>query len=32
MNQLLTPVRIGRYMAPNRLVMAPLTRNRAGSG
>jgi len=29
MNKLLTPVRIGRYMAPNRLVMAPMTRSRA---
>jgi N-ethylmaleimide reductase len=31
MSQLLTPVRIGRYMAPNRLVMAPMTRSRADS-
>lgn len=30
MSQLLTPVRIGRYIAPNRLVMAPMTRSRAG--
>jgi len=30
MNQLFTPVRIGRYIAPNRLVMAPMTRSRAG--
>jgi N-ethylmaleimide reductase len=29
MSQLLTPVRIGRYIAPNRLVMAPMTRSRA---
>ncbi|UUZ71161.1 alkene reductase [Polaromonas sp. P1(28)-8] len=29
MSQLFTPVRIGRYMAPNRLVMAPMTRSRA---
>lgn len=29
MTQLLTPVRIGRYIAPNRLVMAPMTRSRA---
>jgi N-ethylmaleimide reductase len=29
MNPLLTPVRIGRYIAPNRLVMAPMTRSRA---
>jgi N-ethylmaleimide reductase len=29
MNQLLTPVRIGRTLAPNRLVMAPMTRSRA---
>jgi N-ethylmaleimide reductase len=29
MAQLLTPVRIGRYIAPNRLVMAPMTRSRA---
>lgn len=30
MNQLLTPVRIGRYVVPNRLVMAPpMTRSRA---
>lgn len=31
MNKLLTPVRIGRYVAPNRLVMAPMTRSRADS-
>ncbi len=29
MSQLLTPVRIGRSVAPNRLVMAPMTRSRA---
>jgi N-ethylmaleimide reductase len=29
MTQLLTPVRIGRTLAPNRLVMAPMTRSRA---
>ncbi|MBI2749302.1 alkene reductase [Xenophilus azovorans] len=31
MSQLLTPVRIGRYVVPNRLVMAPMTRSRADS-
>lgn len=29
---LLSPVQLGRYQLPNRLVMAPLTRNRAGVG
>jgi N-ethylmaleimide reductase len=29
MSQLLTPARIGRTLAPNRLVMAPMTRSRA---
>jgi N-ethylmaleimide reductase len=29
MSQLFTPVRIGRYELPNRLVMAPMTRSRA---
>jgi N-ethylmaleimide reductase len=29
MKQLLTPVRIGRLVAPNRVVMAPMTRSRA---
>lgn len=29
MSQLFTPVRIGRSTAPNRLVMAPMTRSRA---
>src|ERR1700738_94813 len=28
-NQLFTPVRVGRYILPNRLVMAPMTRSRA---
>jgi len=28
---LLTPVQVGRYSLPNRLVMAPLTRNRASA-
>ena len=27
-----TPVQLGRYLLPNRIVMAPLTRNRAGEG
>lgn len=31
MNQLFTPVRIGRHTLPNRLVMAPMTRSRADS-
>lgn len=31
MSQLFTPVRIGRTLAPNRLVMAPMTRSRAGA-
>lgn len=31
MNSLFTPVRIGRYTLPNRLVMAPMTRSRAAS-
>lgn len=30
MGQLFTPVRIGRLTLPNRLVMAPMTRSRAG--
>ncbi|RZT10150.1 N-ethylmaleimide reductase [Duganella sp. CF402] len=30
MSNTLTPVRIGRYDLPNRLVMAPMTRSRAG--
>ena len=30
--KLLTPVRIGALTLPNRVVMAPLTRNRAGPG
>lgn len=29
---LFTPVQVGAYRLPNRLVMAPLTRNRAGAG
>ena len=29
MNHLFTPVRVGRYTLPNRLVMAPMTRSRA---
>ncbi|WP_081162653.1 alkene reductase [Ensifer aridi] len=29
MDPLFTPARIGRYMLPNRLVMAPMTRSRA---
>ena len=29
---LFTPVKLGAYELPNRLVMAPLTRNRAGEG
>jgi hypothetical protein len=29
MNKSFTPVRVGRYNLPNRLVMAPMTRNRA---
>jgi N-ethylmaleimide reductase len=29
---LLSPYKLGRYELPNRLVMAPLTRNRAGEG
>ncbi|PSM49942.1 alkene reductase [Chroococcidiopsis sp. CCALA 051] len=29
---LFSPVRLGRYELPNRMVMAPLTRNRAGEG
>lgn len=29
---LLTPVQVGPYRLPNRMVMAPLTRNRAGEG
>ena len=31
-NILLSPVRLGPYLLPNRLVMAPMTRNRAGAG
>lgn len=29
MNQIFTPVRVGRYDLPNRLAMAPMTRSRA---
>ena len=29
---LFSPVQLGRYDLPNRIVMAPLTRNRAGAG
>ncbi|MGH8651822.1 MAG: alkene reductase [Gammaproteobacteria bacterium] len=29
---LFTPLRLGPYVVPNRVVMAPLTRNRAGPG
>jgi N-ethylmaleimide reductase len=29
---LFTPIQVGRYLLPNRIVMAPLTRNRAGAG
>ena len=29
---LLSPVKLGRYTLPNRIVLAPLTRNRAGEG
>ena len=32
MVDILTPVRIGPYELPNRLVMSPMTRNRAGLG
>ena len=31
MDTLFTPVRVGRYVLPNRLVMAPMTRSRAQS-
>ncbi|MEO1299455.1 MAG: alkene reductase, partial [Cyanobacteria bacterium J06636_16] len=29
---LFTPIQLGQYELPNRIVMAPLTRNRAGEG
>lgn len=29
---LFTPIQLGRFALPNRIVMAPLTRNRAGEG
>lgn len=32
MVNILTPIRIGPYDLPNRLIMAPMTRNRAGLG
>jgi N-ethylmaleimide reductase len=32
MANILTPIRIGPYDLPNRLIMSPLTRNRAGKG
>jgi len=32
MTNLFTPVHLGPYALPNRLVMAPMTRNRAGAG
>jgi N-ethylmaleimide reductase len=32
MVNILTPIRIGSYDLPNRLIMAPMTRNRAGLG
>lgn len=31
-NHLFSPVKLGPYTLPNRIVMAPLTRNRAGAG
>ena len=30
--ELLTPIKIGDLQLPNRVFMAPLTRNRAGAG
>jgi N-ethylmaleimide reductase len=30
--ELLTPVRVGRYLLRNRIAMAPMTRSRAGAG
>ncbi len=32
MTALLSPIKLGRYDLPNRIVMAPLTRNRAAAG
>lgn len=32
MTDLFSPVRVGPYLLPNRIVMAPMTRNRAGPG
>lgn len=29
---ILSPIQLGPYRLPNRMVMAPLTRNRAGQG
>ena len=29
MNQLFTPVQVGRFLLPNRIIMAPMTRSRA---
>ena len=29
---LFTPVKLGAYQLPNRIIMAPLTRNRAAAG
>ena len=31
-SRLLSPVRVGPYELRNRVVMAPMTRNRAGEG
>ncbi len=31
-DSLFSPVKLGRYTLPNRIVLAPLTRNRAGEG
>ena len=32
MSDLFSPIRLGAYDLPNRVVMAPMTRNRAGPG
>src|ERR1700756_3457843 len=32
MSDLFSPIRLGPYGLPNRVVMAPMTRNRAGPG
>ena len=29
---LFTPIQLGSYLLPNRIVLAPLTRNRAAAG